>query len=776
MRILVLVLVIVLVAGVALFLAGRHEVPEDSIGVWFTDRTHYEELGVGTFWKRPGSGRLAVFPSGPQSFLFPDSDEYRLFDADGNEVPYTYRIRYRALPDQLLYVDSFLGDARNDAGDDDLDLEGALRLRLRESMREQVARISTRIIQRTEGDAVVMAMRNVLRLPYLDLRITTESPDGASNAPDTPHVLLVGIDAGDWILMDPLLESGRLPNLASLIDSGVRANLRTLSPMLSPLIWTSIATGVRPDRHGILDFLVTDPETGAQSPVTSSLRRVPAFWNHLTQHGVSMGIVGWLATWPAETITGHMVTDRFGFLAYAESTDRDDTGMTWPPDFAAEARSLEEPSHTLPPSFWSRFVDAPETELQDLGAGGFRRGDRLANLARTVATARTNTALAEAIRARSDPRVLAVYYELVDAVGHLVMPFAPPHRESIPQTDYDRYHGTLDATYLYQDELLGRLLAGVDRSRTLVMVVSDHGMKSGSARPAGSAEIHGGEAGRWHRDPGILILAGPGVRTGQALDAASVLDITPTLLAVLGLPIPEDLDGAVLSEAFTAQGRTRYAPRFVPSVELRPEVWTAPDHAPTGGSGGPAVAALHNNLGLSLESENKLDEAAAEYRKALAAVPDDVNARNNLGGVLLKQGDTEAARTILTSLVADAPDYVPGQFNLALLDLRTEDLDEAATRLNRVLVLDPGHAAARMNLGHILLRQGDPGSAEVAFREALEAEPDLTNAWFGLGLVAAGREDYDAAREAFERVLELDPGHASAKRNLEQLAQLTGES
>ncbi len=86
-----------------------------------------------------------------------------------------------------------------------------------------------------------------------------------------------------------------MPNLAALIRRGVRADFHTLRPMLSPLLWTSIATGVTPERHGILDFISPDPRTGEMVPVSSTFRRVPAFWNILTQYNVSQGIVAWLA-------------------------------------------------------------------------------------------------------------------------------------------------------------------------------------------------------------------------------------------------------------------------------------------------------------------------------------------------------------------------------------------------------------------------------------------------------------------------------------------------
>jgi len=64
-------------------------------------------------------------------------------------------------------------------------------------------------------------------------------------------LLIIGWDAADWIIIDRLFAQGKLPNLRRLVDDGVRADLSTLDPKLSPLLWSSIATGKTADKHGI---------------------------------------------------------------------------------------------------------------------------------------------------------------------------------------------------------------------------------------------------------------------------------------------------------------------------------------------------------------------------------------------------------------------------------------------------------------------------------------------------------------------------------------------
>ena len=91
------------------------------------------------------------------------------------------------------------------------------------------------------------------------------------------RVLLIGWDAADWKMINPLIEQGKMPNLKRLIDNGVSGNLSTLQPVLSPTLWSSIATGKRPYKHGVHGFTEPDPLTGSIRPVTN-----PVSYTHLT--------------------------------------------------------------------------------------------------------------------------------------------------------------------------------------------------------------------------------------------------------------------------------------------------------------------------------------------------------------------------------------------------------------------------------------------------------------------------------------------------------------
>jgi predicted AlkP superfamily phosphohydrolase/phosphomutase len=132
------------------------------------------------------------------------------------------------------------------------------------------------------------------------------SPPSAQQTAGARHaqaVVLIGIDAADWLTIDPLVKKGVLPAFAQLKRSGRTGVMLSTPPLVSPIIWTTIATGMPPEKHGILDFVIDTP-SGGQEPVRSVDRRAPALWTLFSAYDRTVGVVGWWATWPAEHVRG----------------------------------------------------------------------------------------------------------------------------------------------------------------------------------------------------------------------------------------------------------------------------------------------------------------------------------------------------------------------------------------------------------------------------------------------------------------------------------------
>jgi len=166
---------------------------------------------------------------------------------------------------------------------------------------------------RTVPRSRARARLGLARLVPVLLALAAIAACGKETSSDAPRnkVLLIGLDGAEWDLIQPMVDAGQLPHFARLMNQGVHGKLRSLEPAAkSPAIWTTIATGKSPEEHGIDTFV--DEQGGL--PLTQNLRKVRALWNILSAVDRSVGVVGWLMSWPAEEVNGFVVSD---YLQYA---------------------------------------------------------------------------------------------------------------------------------------------------------------------------------------------------------------------------------------------------------------------------------------------------------------------------------------------------------------------------------------------------------------------------------------------------------------------------
>ena len=366
--------------------------------------------------------------------------------------------------------------------------------------------------------------------------------------PDRParRLLILGWDAADWQVIDPLLARGQMPNLAALVARGTRADLRTLEPKLSPILWSTIATGKTADKHGIHNFVEPNPSGEGIRVASSTTRKTRALWNMLTQRGLRVHAVGWYASHPAEPISGTCVSNLLFEGAPAAA------GAPWP-ELAGTVGGKLQPGSI----FASRVAPHAVTrdalkELLPSVAQAPRGDQRPATLAREFARMLTLHGAAMEVVRGGDWDCAMVFHDTIDTIGHHFMEYRAPRMPHVKPADLRVYGEVMDRVYRTHDRLLGELLAACGEG-TSVMLVSDHGFHSGADRPVildVTKEERAALESRWHRTYGVAVFAGPGFATGARIGAPTLLDVAPTALAVLGLPVGRDMDGRVVAEAF----------------------------------------------------------------------------------------------------------------------------------------------------------------------------------------------------------------------------------
>jgi tetratricopeptide (TPR) repeat protein len=627
-----------------------------------------------------------------------------------------------------------------------------------------------------------------------------------------PPLLLVGIDGADWDILDPLIERGRLPNLARLKREGVSGPLTTLRDIpLSPVIWTSIATGKGPDEHGITWFLVDTPE-GERMPVQSHNRKVQALWNILAVHGRAPGFVGWWATAPAEEVgEGVIASDALGFHGFGRAGQGlPDEEKVYPGVLHDELAALVPPVQQVDHALARRFFHLEADEYYRLSFSPARgaRADSTNPIhlfQEYTATTLGYTAIARHLLAERALDLLAVYYESSDSMSHLFMKYAPPRQAWIEARDFERFQDVVDEYYVFLDEELGKLLADLPDDASVV-VVSDHGFRIGAARPKSTETVDLRGAHLDHEPEGIFVASGPLFARGASVEGATVLDITPTLLHALDLPVARDMVGRVLGEVFAPgyvdEHPIRYVETFESEAAAARRAARASRSAPAGepGEGDEALAALEalgyagseptgatttdgeeasspevlNGRGRLLLQKGELEAARKEFEAALRLSPDNPEALTQIGIVHLALGRSDAAIASFTQALRSNPNFVPALIEMAGLKKERGDLAGAESFYRQALAIDVRLPEPYNGLGDSLLRQGKVAEAKELFRQALELDPRFAMGHYNLGVALALLGEGEAAKAAYARALELAPDDPHVLNNLGDFALREG--
>ncbi len=593
-------------------------------------------------------------------------------------------------------------------------------------------------------------------------------------------IVLVGLDGVDWQILDPLIEAGRTPHLARLKQRSAWAHLRSFEPILSPLLWTTIATGKSPDEHGIVDFLVADPATGRRVPITSRERKAQTLWQIFSGRGYSTDVVAWWASWPADRINGRMISDRVAYSLFeVDAPATGEAGLTHPAELWERIGSTVVSAEAVSYERVSRFIDVTPDEF---AAARKRASEDPAeaykeptnHLTKILASTDTYHGIALTLLRERQPDLFAVYYQGVDEVCHRFAHFMPPRMEQVSPADFARYRRAVDEFYVHQDELLGELLAQVS-PESIVLVLSDHGFFSGSSRPTdGPADIEG-KPGKWHRLYGVLMIAGRGIPPGR-VDTATLYDIAPTILALAGLPLAADMKGAPLLKPAGAGQLPSHVASYEPDAAPGPGWSGAGEAAAMDAPGAGTPSGVDEEVLRNLASLGYVgDVSNGDEAPAAAPRPGTVTAHTNLASVLLQNGDLAAAEAELRQALARHPGYVPALLTLGQVLGRLGRTAEALEAVRAAIERSPKvEDTAYLQLATLALR-AEAAAETVALLNGLAGRrPDVAGIPTALGILALHAGANDAAEDHFRTALARQPTTPEALGQLFQMYRERG--
>jgi len=618
--------------------------------------------------------------------------------------------------------------------------------------------------------------------------------------PLAKKVLLIGWDAADWKVATPLLDQGLMPTLDDFINHGVMGNLATLRPILSPMLWNSIATGKRPDKHGILGFMEPDPQTGGVRPITSTSRKVKAIWNILTQRGYKTHVVGWFAGHPAEPINGISVSDLYPYAVAPLEEE-------WPlPPGAVHPESMRElfaklrmhPMEITEAAILPWIPRAAEIDQE--------KDQRLRSFAKILAENCSIHNAATWILQNQEWDFLAVYYNGIDHFCHGFMHFHPPRMEGVPEDKFEIYKDVVNGAYRFHDMMLETLLqlAGPD---VTVLLVSDRGFHSDHLRPRGIPAEPAGPAIQ-HRPFGVFCMKGAHILQDERIFGATLLDVMPTLLTLFGLPVGEDMDGRVLVQAFKkpphieriASWENEPGECGMHPADLRMDPAAAqavlqqfvalgyiqPPSENQAKAVEMAVREQKYNLARSYLDSRRPSDALPILEELVKASPDQSRFHQHLAqcyfslrrraeakSVLEQMVASEAAKEVARKEAAKKKEQAEGEavagadanaaesvteptsprpwvdLLMGIIQFEEGDVDAALASLLKAESADPRLPDLHLRIGQAYLRQRRTDDADRAFARALDIDGDSPEAHLGVAMVRLRqRRNEEAAEEA----------------------------
>lgn len=263
-------------------------------------------------------------------------------------------------------------------------------------------------------------------------------------------VLIIGLDAATFDVLDPLIAGDEVPTIARLIQQGVSGQLKSTIPSLSPIAWSTFATGKNAGKHGIFSFTETKPDSYEIQLVNARSRKAQTLWSLLSSEGRRVCVINVPITYPPEEVNGVMIS-----------------GMDTPgpeSDFMYPAGLKEE---------IAKQVGQYSIEYPLLGAVNPRRARTVLDALYEVVDRRT--AAMKYIMGQHPWDMVVVVYMILDRLQHFFWHAMEPGHYRYNEPGAASLREVIRDAYRKMDAVIRDLLSQVDESETSIIVISDHG-------------------------------------------------------------------------------------------------------------------------------------------------------------------------------------------------------------------------------------------------------------------------------------------------------------
>lgn len=570
-------------------------------------------------------------------------------------------------------------------------------------------------------------------------------------------LLLIGWDAADWEIIGPLLAKGLMPNLKKMINNGVYGNMSTLNPPYSPMLWSTVATGKTPDKHGVLGFIEVTPQNKFR-PVTANSRNARALWNILHNQKLKSNLVGWWPSYPAEPINGVVVTDKFPKVGKELNKVKTlDKKAIHPENLADKLKQLRmHPSEITKEHILPFMPNAAKIDQSN------RKKNGLIPFAQVMAENVSIHNAATYLLDNTEWDFMAVYYDYIDHMCHGFMKFHPPKLPRISAEEYDIYKDVVNSAYRFQDMMLGRTLDMVD-DETTVIVMSDHGFESGHKRIIDMPKINAAPA-LDHRQFGIFVAMGPNIKKNEKIFGISLIDVAPTILNHFDLPVGKDMDGQAILDMY--ENVTN--PKFIDSWENAEGDFGELEKEDNDDVTDEETMNQLVELGYVEKPDEKIEVALHNVRCDL---------KHNLAKVYYGKRDFKSAKPILLELIEDKESTNLAHYYYDLMNccLALKEYDNAALYLKEFKKVK---TEVKFNYhfieADILLSQGNIDEGENVLKDSLKKRGDAETL-FRLGELYKATNRFLKAKECYLNAIKIEPDKAKYNKSLAEVYVEIGE-